>query len=362
MNQHTYAMIMAGGRGERFWPLSTAKRPKQLLSLVGGEALLAAAVRRLIPVMPAERIFVITNDALVEASRAVVPLLPPGNVIGEPCGRDTAAAIALAATLIKARDPQAVFAVLTADHLMRDEQAFRRTLSAGLDLAARHDVLVTIGIAPAFASTGFGYIRLGAQVGAPDGIVFRKAEQFLEKPDADTAKKFVQSGQYVWNGGMFIWSVACIEKALRRFRPPLGALMDALAPDVGKPQWATTLAAEYGRLEKISIDYAVMEKADNIWTACGDFGWDDVGSWPALERHFARDANGNVMVGDGAEQLDSRDNLVVANGHLTALLGVKDLIVVQAEGATLVCTRERAEDLKKLLAVLHAKGRYEGLM
>ena len=161
---------------------------------------------------------------------------------------------------------------------------------------------------------------------------------------------------------MFIWSVACIEKALRRFRPPLGALMDALAPDVGKPQWATTLAAEYGRLEKISIDYAVMEKADNIWTACGDFGWDDVGSWPALERHFARDANGNVMVGDGAEQLDSRDNLVVANGHLTALLGVKDLIVVQAEGATLVCTRERAEDLKKLLAVLHAKGRYEGLM
>lgn len=362
MNPHYYAMIMAGGRGERFWPMSTSKRPKQLLSLIGGEALLAAAVRRLLPIMPAERIYVITTAALVEASRAVLPLLPPDNVIGEPCGRDTAAAIALGATLIKARDAKAVFAVLTADQLMCDEDAFRRTLGAGLELAARNDVLITIGIAPTFASTGFGYIRLGAEVGATDGIVFHKAEQFLEKPDADTARQFVQSGRYVWNGGMFIWSAPCIERALRSFRPALGTLMDTLAPLIGKPQWAAALANAYGRLEKISIDYAVMEKAENIWTARGDFGWDDVGSWTALERHFAHDADGNVLVGDGAEQLGSHNNLVMANGRLTALFGVKDLIVVQAEGATLVCTRERSEDLKKLLAVLHANGRYEKLM
>ncbi len=362
MNPHAYAMIMAGGRGERFWPLSTAKRPKQLLALVGGEALLAVAVRRLLPTVPVDRIYVITAAALVEASRAVVPLLPPENVIGEPCGRDTAAAIALGAALIKARDPRAVFAVLTADHLMRDEEAFRRTLGAGLELAARHDALITIGIAPTFACTGFGYIRLGARVADADGIVFHKAERFLEKPDAASAREFLQSGRYVWNGGMFIWSLACIERALRRFRPPLGALMDALAPAIGTPRWEQTLAAEYGGLEKISIDYAVMEKADNIWTARGDFGWDDVGSWSALERHFAPDSEGNVLVGEGAEQLGSRDNLVVANGRLTALFGVKDLIVVQAEGATLVCTRERAEDLKKLLAALHTRGRYEDLM
>ncbi len=355
-----YAVILAGGRGERFWPLSRARRPKQLLSLVGDEPLLAQAVHRLDGLIPPERVLIITNADLVEATRRAAPDVPPGNIVGEPVGRDTAPAVALAAALVKARDPNAAFAILTADHVMGDLPRFRKTLEAGLRLAAAGDHLVTIGIKPHEPSTGFGYIEQGEPQPDVDGIRVHSARRFVEKPDRATAEAYLASGRYAWNSGMFIWSVAAIERALVRHAPALGALVERMAAAARGPGFDSFLAAAYAAVSKISIDYAVMEKAANILVIEGAFAWDDVGSWPALERHFPADEQRNVMIGDAAA-VHARGNIVYAKDRLTALVGVSDLIVVQAEDATLVCHRDHAQQIKELLAGLRARGRDEVL-
>jgi len=355
--EHAYAVIMAGGRGERFWPLSTLKRPKQLLSLVDDTPLLTQAVERIRPLLAPDRIFVITSASLVEATRAVVPELPAENVIGEPCGRDTAAAIAVGAGLVKRRDPGAAFCVLTADHVIRDLDLFRETLSEGLKLASRKDVLITIGIKPTYPSTGFGYIETGASAGTAGRIRFLEGKRFLEKPDAATAARFIEAGRYYWNAGMFIWSVRTIESAMAAHRPALAPLIAKVAGAAGEQGVTRVMESVYPTLEKISVDYAIMEKASNIVTAEGLFRWDDVGSWPALAGVFDADASGNIVIGQ-CEHVDSAGNIVYSKERLTALLGVKDMIVVQAGGATLVCARDRAQDLKKIVQRLVDKGTY----
>jgi mannose-1-phosphate guanylyltransferase len=361
MSGSTYAVILAGGKGERFWPLSTAKRPKQLLSLVGDKPLLAQAVERLEGLIPPSRIFVVTNRDLVDASRAAAPMLPPAQVIGEPMGRDTAAAVALAAALVKARDPKGVFCILTADHVISDLAIFRRTLEASLQLAAREPVLVTIGMKPTEPSTAYGYIEAGEEHSAIEKIHFLRALRFVEKPDAPKAQEYLASGRYFWNSGMFVWSVATLEAAFARHRPVLKGLLDDAARAVAQGRLDVYLDGAYPKLDRISIDYALMEKADNIVMARGEFSWDDVGSWTALENHFPRDAQGNIAAGDVAAH-DSSGNIVVSHERLTALIGVKDLVVVQAEHVTLVCSRERAQDIKKLLEQLRAGGRHERLL
>ncbi len=355
--EHAYAVIMAGGKGERFWPLSTAKRPKQLLSLVDDTPLLAQAVERIRPLLAADRIFIITSASLVEATRAAAPELPAANVIGEPCGRDTAAAIALGAGLVKRRDPQAAFCVLTADHVIRDLDLFRETLAEGLRLAMRKDVLITIGIKPTFSSTGFGYIESGAPAGTAGRIRFLDGKRFLEKPDGATAERFIKDGRYYWNAGMFIWSVKSIEAAIAAHRPALSPLIAKVAGADGEQGVNRVMEALYPGLEKISVDYAIMEKASNIVMAEGLFRWDDVGSWPALAGLFDEDASGNVLIGQ-CEQVDAAGNIVYSKERLTALLGVRDVIVVQAGGATLVCAKDRAQDLKKIVQRLTEKGTY----
>lgn len=361
MLNHAYAIIMAGGKGERFWPLSTSARPKQLLSLVGDKPLLAQAVDRIRGLFPLDQVYVITNASLVAATREVVPDLPAGNVIGEPCGRDTAAAIAVGGGLVQARDPHAAFCVLTADQVMQDVDLFRETLGEGLALALQRDVLITIGIRPTYPSTGFGYIEAGGPVHKAGRITFLEGRKFLEKPDGATAERFVASGRYYWNAGMFIWSVGAIRKAFAACRPPLATLMDRVAACGGGPERDRLMASDYPALERISIDYAVMEKSSNIVMAQGLFRWDDVGSWPALENHFEKDAAGNVLVGD-CQQVDAQDSIVVSNGRLTALLGVRDVIVVQADGATLVCAKNRAQDIKKLVQHIARTGAHDGLL
>jgi mannose-1-phosphate guanylyltransferase len=302
-------------------------------------------------------VIVITNASLVDVSREAAPELPPENIIGEPFGRDTAAACALAAVIVEARCPGGSFCILTADHVMKDVPLFQQTLRSGFDQAEREESLVTIGITPSFASTGFGYIECGAKLESLGGIEFFKAERFVEKPDAATAQQYVDAGNFFWNSGMFIWRAATLLKALGQYEPPLLAMADAMRPVVDGAEFYAKLEDEYGKLEKISIDYAVMEKADNIVTAAGDFGWYDVGSWPALEDHFDKDESGNVVVGDG-KLLDGANNVVVSNGRLTALIGVSDLVVVQAENATLICPKERAQDVKKMVQLLEADGNY----
>ncbi len=351
MNDAHYAVILAGGRGERFWPLSRHHRPKQLLRLVGEQTLLAQAVDRLAGLIPPERVYVVTNQDLVEACRIAAPRVPPEQIIGEPVGRDTAAAAALGAALIKARDPQAAFCILTADHVIGDEDTFRATLRESLALARRAPWLCTIGIPPTEPSTGYGYIEVGDPLEEAGGIVFQRAKRFVEKPDAATAQRYLEAGTFCWNSGMFIWSVSTLEAALRQHCPGLAALIAELTPHVGSPRWELELKRVYERLDKISIDYALMEKADNIVMVRGTFAWDDVGSWPALANHFPADSAGNVVIGDAVTQ-DAHTNIIYSQGRLTALIGVQDLVVVQAEDATLICPRDQAQQVKKVVEQL----------
>jgi mannose-1-phosphate guanylyltransferase len=356
-----YAVIMAGGRGERFWPLSTSERPKQVLSLVGGKPLMQLAVDRLDGIIPPERILVITNADLVDAMCDATPDLPRENVVGEPFGRDTAAAVALASSIVKARNPNGVFCVLTADHVIYDLDIFKKTLIEGCRVAEDSDLLLTIGIVPDGPSTAFGYIEQGESYDQSHEIEFVRVQRFVEKPDAETAEKYVKSGSFSWNSGMFIWSVQSIQSALKKYQPQLLAMADAVEPLVDKQGFDAKLEEEYNKLERVSIDYAIMEKADNIIMAKGVFRWYDVGSWPALKDHFDADKDGNVLIGK-AEQIDSEENIVYSDGRLTALIGVSDLVVVQAEGATLIWSKDKAQDVKKMVKLLADKGSYKEVL
>jgi mannose-1-phosphate guanylyltransferase len=361
MLEHSYAVILAGGYGERFWPASTMKRPKQLLSLLGDRTMLEMAVDRLEGLIPAERVLVLTSADLVGATIECSPDLPAANVIGEPIRRDTAAAVALACAVVKARDPEGVFCILTADHVMGDLDLFRQTLHEGLDLAASNDVLVTIGITPDRPSTAFGYVEATETVSASGEIKFRKVSRFVEKPDLATAEEYVASGSFSWNSGMFIWSVAALSEAFHVHAPPLGAMIDSLLPSVDTPQFAGAILEHFEPLEKISIDYALMEKADNIVMAEGGFEWDDVGSWPEVGSHLPADDAGNNVVGTAA-LLDASNNIILSEGRLTAMIGVEDLIVVHTDNATLICPKDRAQDVKKIVATLRESGDWDHLL
>lgn len=351
---HAYAVVLAGGYGERFWPASTAARPKQLLSLLGDRTMLEMAADRLDGLIPVERVLVLTSEDLVEPTRAATPELPAENVIGEPMRRDTAAAVALAAAVVKARDPEGVFCILTADHVMGDLDRFRATLASGLALAASDDVLITIGITPRHPATGYGYIRAVESVDAPGEIEFRTVDRFVEKPDRSTAEGYVASGEFWWNSGMFIWSAASVQRAFAAHRPELSTFIDDLVPSVDTPGFAAALAAGFEPLEKISIDYALMERADNIVMAVGTFAWDDVGAWPAVGSHLDTDDAGNAVRGV-LEALDATGNIVVADGaaagdRVTALIGVSDLVIVHTDTATLIVPKDRAEEVKQVVS------------
>ncbi len=365
-HSHAYAVILAGGRGERFWPMSTARRPKQLLALTSPQPMLAEAVRRLHPLIPPERVIIVTNAELTPAIRQIMPEFPADNIIGEPEARNTAPAVALGAAIVRARDPAAQIAILTADHIIGDLPVFRRTLADALDLAAAEDLLLTIGIPPAAPSTGFGYLEAArARLVVPGRgrrcqTEFHKVARFVEKPDRATAERYVQAGNFYWNAGMFVWSLESFQNAVRRHHPQLTQLMDALAPAVGRRGFAAALSRAYRRMEKISIDYALMEKAGNIVMARGKFRWDDLGSWSALEKHFKPDAAGNVCVGRTATVDAARNVIVAGKDHLVALIGVDDLVVVQHNHATLVCPKCRDQDVKQIVAQLKRRADSRG--
>jgi mannose-1-phosphate guanylyltransferase len=346
--KQAYAVILAGGSGERFWPLSTIARPKQFISLFGGRPLLSLAVERLQGFIPPERIFIITAERLVENTASAAWHVPRANIVGEPCKRDTAPAIAVACGMVRRRDPDGVACILTADQLMSDAETFRRTLADAVQVADSAAAIVTIGIQPTAPATGFGYIEAGDAVETHTETRFHKADRFVEKPDAYTAARYVESGKYFWNSGMFIWRTGVMYAALKEHAPELGALCDAVAEADTSDAVDAVMRRDYPSLRAISIDYAVMEHAKNIVVARGAFGWDDVGSWPAVAGHFKADLAGNVVVGT-CEPMESVNNIVVSEKRLTALIGVNGLVVVQSDNATLICPKERAEDVKKLL-------------
>lgn len=348
--KHVYAVILAGGSGERFWPLSTKARPKQFISLFGGRPLLSLAVERLAGFVPNERIFIITAQHLVDDTATAAWNIPRSNIIGEPCKRDTAPAIAVACGLVMARDPEGVVCILTADQLMSDVETFRTTLMDATKVARQEKSVVTIGIQPTHPATGFGYIEADTPLNIAKTVtLFNKAKRFVEKPDAYTAARYIESGRFFWNAGMFIWRTDTMRDALATYAPDLADLCERIAQVALSPENLDQVMRQtYPHLRSISIDYAVMEHLDNIIMARGAFGWDDVGSWPSLAGHFTADQDGNVIVGS-CEQREAHNNIVVSENRLTALIGVQGLIVVHSENATLICTKERAEEVKKLL-------------
>lgn len=308
------------------------------------------AVERLEGVVPPERVIIVTNQSLVDPIREILGEGSPVAVLGEPVGRDTAAAIAAGAAWIKRIDPDAVFCVMTADHIIGDLPVFQATLKTSLALCAEQDVLMTIGIAPAFPSSAYGYIEEGELWKNANGIDFHRARRFVEKPDTATAEGYLATGRYAWNSGMFVWSIRSIQHAFSRYHPILAAKMDDWASALDPDSFQQVLARDFEGLAKISIDYAVMEKATNIVMCKGAFAWDDVGSWPALESHLPKD-DGNAILGDVVSH-ESAGNIVFSPNRLTALVGVQDLVVVQADGVTLVCSKDRAQEIKALLGKL----------
>ncbi|MCF3648485.1 mannose-1-phosphate guanylyltransferase [Synoicihabitans lomoniglobus] len=350
-----YIVIIAGGKGERFWPQSRAERPKHLLPVVGDKPLLTQTVERVLPIVPKENIFVITSAVQEKGVRAVCKDLPKENVIAEPVGRDTAAAVGLAAAIVGARDPNGVFAVLPADHVIHNGKKYQADLKVAFAAAKKSPVMVTIGITPTEPATGFGYVQRGKTPQKVGRREIFEVKRFVEKPDLKTAKRYLKSGDYFWNAGMFVWSVGVVESAIAEFAPKLDAGLQPIRAALAKGRKLTpVLKKVYPTLEKISVDYALLEKSTNVVVLPSTFDWDDVGAWPAVARHFKPDTAGNVM--RGATMVEQgAGNIVFSEGsHLVTVVGVDDLIVVHTPEATLVCPKDKAQEIKALLKRVNA--------
>ena len=345
-----YVVIMAGGRGERFWPQSRESTPKHLLPIVGDKPMLAQTVDRVAGVVPRENIFIITTQAQLDGCREACPDVPPANIIAEPMGRDTAAATGLAMLLVKQRNPQAAFAMLPADHVIKDTAEYAKLLNVAFEAAESADVLVTLGIKPSAPETGFGYIHRAGVWRTVGGREVMKVERFVEKPNLETAERYVASGEYYWNAGMFVWRVPVVEAAFKAHASELYAGLAQLETAAGSGAgWAKALADLYPTLKKVSVDYALMEKSTNVVVVPATFDWDDVGAWPALAKHFEPDAHGNVLRGPALVEKGTHNIVISTDGQLVGVIGVNDLIVVHTEGATLVCPKDRAQEIKALL-------------
>jgi mannose-1-phosphate guanylyltransferase len=360
-----YACIMAGGSGERFWPMSRQRSPKQLTKLFGSTTLIEDTVRRLGGVVRPENIFVLTNEVQLNATRAALPMLPPEQVIAEPAKRDTAPAAALAVALVRSRDPQGVMALLSSDSLIHDNQRAGEQIRAALVRATKTTALLTFGIPPTFPSTGFGYLETGDEVArGGEGSVFRRVKRFVEKPDAATAQQYVDSKRFLWNAGMFVWRAESFLAEAERHAPTLAAFIrdfPAAHPIAGSGQKMSPgvrSAAElyieerFPVLEpKVSLDYAIMEKAAAVETVIAAFDWDDVGLWTALPKHLPPDPSGNTLRGP-VVTVASTNNIAVSNGRTIALCGVKDLVVVETADAILVCHRDAVQNIKQVVQQL----------
>ncbi len=350
VDQQLVAVIMAGGAGTRFWPLSTPTRPKQFLALFGDRSLLRLSFERLAGLVPPERTLVLTNASFVPLVREQLPELPAANVIGEPERRDTAAAVALGALLVRRRFADPLVLTVTADHLIDPVETFHRTARSAARAAADTGALYTFGVIPTNPSTAYGYLELGERIDTDDGVDHFRLACFHEKPNPMTARTYMMAGTYLWNSGMFVWRAEAILDELGRQLPAhLAALSPAVAAD-GTPAWEAALAAAFAPLERTSIDYAVMEHARDVRCVRAPFEWSDVGGWLAVGDRLPADPDGNRVRGS-LVCLDAADNLVFASDpeEQVALIGVRGLVVVRAGRRTLIVPADRAEEVKELV-------------
>jgi mannose-1-phosphate guanylyltransferase len=354
-------VILAGGRGTRFWPLSRKKRAKQLLALDGKQTMIQQTVARLLPLASPKTFWIITNDDLRPAILKQLPKLPKAQVLAEPMGRNTAPAIGLAAFLLLRENPDAVIGMFPSDHVIADEKSYRSTIERGVEIAAAGENIVVLGIRPNRAETGYGYIEVGSKFGAEA----LRVRRFTEKPDAEKAAAFVAAGNYFWNSGMFLWSARTLANALREHLPKTAPILEEIAASFGTSKFAGTFRRVYPKCENISVDYAVLEprsakgeQAGNIFCLPADFGWNDLGSWTALHEHRnakSSPAEGNLINGEGTFVLNARGNYVHAPGKFVAVVGVSDLVVVETEDALLITTRQHAQDVGKVVKHLDEK-------
>jgi len=353
---NVYAVIMAGGSGTRFWPRSRERMPKQVLEIIGSGSMISNTIARIESLVPIERILVVTNKNQKDLIQKQVPSIIANNILVEPVGRNTAACIGLAAKWINYYDPDAIMVTLPADHIIKDVNEFINVIKKAVRVAKENDALVTIGITPTYPGTGYGYIQFDDSKDLNpyiDEEVF-KVKTFAEKPNLETAEKFLKSGDFLWNSGMFIWKANVIIKEIEKHLPELGEQLAKLEKMIGTDKYESTLEYVYGVIRSISIDYGVMEKASNVYVAKGNFGWSDVGSWDEVANITPTNEDKNAFRGLVITK-DSHRNYIDAGNKVVATIGVDDLIIIATDDAVLVCKKGRSQEVKDIVDQLRRK-------
>lgn len=342
-------VIMAGGKGERFWPKSRRKTPKQLISITDdGKTLIQRSVHRVLKLCSAENIYIVTNKDYAMAINKQLPEIPFENIIVEPFAKNTAACIGLAAAYIMDKDENSTMVVLPSDHIINDNDKFIKILKCAVEMAEKGENIVTLGITPSYPETGYGYIKFSDNVCKIKGQSIYLVERFVEKPDVKKAEEYMISGKYLWNSGMFIWKVSTIMNSIKKYMPELFEGLMTIKDSLYTSRYNKVLYDEYEKFKSISIDYGIMEHAENIYTIPSEFGWDDVGTWTSLERIRKTDSLGNVAKGN-VVSVDTKGCIIEGGKKLVATIGVENLVIVETDDATLICSKDRCQDIKLLL-------------
>lgn len=352
------ALIMAGGKGERFWPKSRISLPKQFLSLTDdGKTMIQLTVERIRPLVELEDVYIATNSLYKNLVLDQLPGIPEENILCEPIGRNTAPCIGLGAVHINTKYDDAVMIVLPSDHLIKNNEVFADTLIRAAEVAQQGENLVTVGITPNYPETGYGYIHYDKEtkLGTANAV-----KQFVEKPDIELAKQYLASGEYLWNSGMFVWKVSTILDNFKKYMQDIYEGLVVIKNSIGTADYESVLKDTFTAMRSESVDYGIMENAENIYSIPGDFGWDDVGSWLAVGRIKKNDENGNVINGN-VVSVSSKNCVIEAKDKLIAVVGLEDIVVVDTDDATLVCDKEHAGEIKKILAKLREEGKNEYL-
>lgn len=355
-------VILAGGSGTRFWPRSRRTRAKQVLALDGADTMIQQTLTRLLPVAAADDVWVVTNKWLAATIAAQMPTIAADHILSEPSPRNTAPACALTAFILEKDDPDAVIGVFPSDHVVTDVARFAEVIEAGVKLAAAGENIVVLGVPPTRIETGYGYVEQGAGVAGESTVAARRVRRFREKPDYTTAEKFIAAGNFAWNGGIFLWSARTLANAIREHAPEMAPVLETIAAAHGTEDFERVFAEEYAKCENISVDYAVLEPRSlkgeaksGIYCLPADFGWNDLGSWASLHEHLGSHDEENVVDGpaNGLAAIQSKGNYVYAPGKMVALLGVEGLVVVETEDALLITTRDRSQDVSKIVKMVH---------
>ncbi len=346
--ENNHVVIMAGGIGSRFWPMSTPERPKQFIDVLGkGRTLLQATADRFQGICPPENRWVVTSRHYRDLVKSQLPEVPESHILLEPCMRNTAPCVAYAVWKIKKKFPSANLVVTAADHLVTDTEEFKRVIRKGLEFTEKEDRILTLGMFPTRPETGYGYIKIKAE-GTGEEREIGEVEEFKEKPDRQTAEKYLREGGYTWNAGIFLWNVKTVEHAFRLFQPRMAAIFDELEEDLYTDREQETVDRYFPACEKISVDYAILERARNIYVFPADFGWSDLGTWGSLSEHAGKDEEGNAVIGKGVKTVECRDCMVQVSGLKKVVLqGLDGYIVAERDGVLLICKKEEEQRIKE---------------